>query len=103
MKTNAQFYLNDYVTVHLTGHGVNILRKRHNDLEFAMSSRNLRHQYREFVPPENNMYTAQMWYLMQVFGEYMGLAKENPFALSITLHNVYCQKIESNETECGAE
>lgn len=89
MKTNAQFNLNSSVTVHLTEHGVNILRQRHYDLEMKIRSSST--DIQQFVPPENDMYTAQMWYLIQVFGEHIGMAMKQPFDLSITLHDVDAQ------------
>ncbi|ALY08024.1 hypothetical protein EauS123_00025 [Exiguobacterium phage vB_EauS-123] len=45
------------------------------------------------------MYTVQMWRLMQVFGEHIGLTKENPFVLSIALHNVDCRNESFDQDE----
>ena len=86
----AQLNLNDYVTVQLTDHGVEILRQKHQERELKLKS-SLR-DYADFVPPENNMLTIQMWELMQTFGEHMGMGMKLPFGLWISAHKANCKE-----------
>jgi hypothetical protein len=102
MRPSAQFNLNDSVTVHLTEHGVNILRKKHVEFQKRWSRiAGKTYRYVEFVPPKDNMYTTQMWMLMEVFGEHMGIARENPFDLWISLHGADSQSIEQTKRDQG--
>lgn len=84
----AQMNLNDYVTVRLTPLGIKVLRQRHDHFQQMYKELPIDHEVEEFKVPENNMYTAQMWQLFEVFGEYMGLGSENVFELNVSLHKV---------------
>ena len=84
----AQMNLNDYVTVQLTPRGVFVLRQRHDQRQRMFKELLPDHEVKKFEVPENNMYTAQMWQLFEVFGEYMGLGSENVFELNVSLHKV---------------
>ena len=96
---NAQFNVNERVTVQLTDHGVDILRHNHYEYQNYLKSKDPQHEVREFVPPENNMYTDQMWHFMKTFGEYMGWGRENPFVLTITIHNIDSQESQQLKAE----
>lgn len=96
---NAQFNVNEKVTVQLTDHGVDILRHNHYEYQNYLKSKDPQHEVLEFVPPENNMYTDQMWHFMKIFGEYMGWGRENPFVLTITIHNIDSQESQQLKAE----
>lgn len=84
----AQMNMNEIVTVNLTEFGVNVLREKHYGFQRWIKDRNARHVIKDFIAPENGMYTVQMWHLFQDFGEHMGMGKEMPFHTNIALHNV---------------
>lgn len=100
MKTNAQFNMNSKVTVHLTERGINILKNEHEEyLKLTLMQRGYDpYNPTEFERPENNMYTDQMWVIMQKFGLYIGPWQEAPFFLSIVLHDVEAQ-VKEEESE----
>lgn len=76
------FNINDMVTVELTDVGVDILRKQHyqdSDLVFKITGESIG----EFEPPVNNIYTKQMWQLMNIFGTYLMMGGPLPFATTV--------------------
>lgn len=96
---NAQFNANQNVTVHLTDHGIEVLRKKHEETNEFYRSRNPLIRRTEFNPPENGMLTTQLWYLMHMFGDSIFIGRENVFHLDITLHGVESQEAQQLKEE----
>lgn len=93
----AQMNLNDHVTVKLTKHGVNVLRDQHHQWQMHFSNALINHEYKDFVAPENNMYTAQMWSLIETFGDHIGMGRKDVFDMNFSLHKVNVQLHERTD------
>lgn len=76
--------INMNVKVKLSNKGIDILRKRHDDLNEHIELRGGK-GFGEFKldQDEDGYTTFQMWNLMNIFGEYMSMGLEIPFDTDI--------------------
>lgn len=70
--------LNDIVKVRLTPHGVDIYYNRFDGLNESLKRRGLKPIKNSLPEVDKNGYTRfQLWDFINIYGEYIGLAKEN--------------------------
>lgn len=77
-----KFNINEYVKIKLNDNGIDILRKRHNELRLRVPS------IGDFVEPvkDDDGYSSfPLWALFDTFGEYVHLGCIPPFDTTIII------------------
>ena len=90
----ALINLNDVVKVKLTDYGKDVFRHQHDDLnEYLTRKGKKSFGLSEPVDDEEGYTEMQLWHFMQVFGEHIGMAKENVI-MPITLIDTEAEIVE---------
>lgn len=78
------FNLNEIVKVKLTDHGHEILKQQHDELNVMIHARGGK-GFGEYQPKvdADGYTTFQLWSLMETFGPYIGMCKDEPFNINI--------------------
>lgn len=77
--------MNESVKVKITDFGIKVLKQRHDELNEKIKARGGKGTKFELKLDEDGYYTTQLWHLMNIFGEYAGLAAEPPFDINIVI------------------
>jgi len=80
-----KFNLNHHVKVKITEHGLECMRKKHEEICAVLPDWNI-----DFRPPdvdEEGYTRMQLWCVMETFGQHMGNGKKLPIETFIVLEN----------------
>lgn len=85
---NFKFSINGYVKVKLTDYGIEILKRRHEELnEYIVSRGNEPLESFELVLDEEGYYKTQLWSLMDKFGHTTSIGSDMPFETQVIFLN----------------